>query len=94
MSIYGGISTGLLLDSTAGIGIPDMAASYGERILAARAKLGVGQRKFAKMVAAELGSVQHWEHGRREPTGPYKARLDQLLNEVERGGESPSAFSV
>jgi putative transcriptional regulator len=71
-----------------------MAASYGERILAARAKLGVGQRKFARMVSAELGSVQHWEHGRREPSGPYKARLDQLLNEVENGRNSgSSAFS-
>ena len=67
-----------------------MAASYGERILAARAKLGVGQRKFARMVAAELGSVQHWEKGRRQPSGPYKQRLDALLREVEGGGERPS----
>jgi DNA-binding transcriptional regulator YiaG len=86
----------LLIGFTPGIDVRDMAASYGERILAARAKLGVGQRKFARMVAAELASVQHWEHGRREPSGSYKARLDQLLNEVEGSGDGAGsrAFSV
>ena len=69
-------------------------ATYSERILAARLKLGVGQRKFARMVAADLGCVQHWEHGRREPSGPYKQRLDQLLSRVEGGGDPPSAFLV
>ena len=69
-----------------------MAATYGERILAARQKLGIGQRRFARMVAAGLSSVQHWEHGRREPSGLYKQRVDQLLSRVEGRGEPPSAF--
>ena len=69
-------------------------ATYSERILAARAKLGVGQRKFARLVAAELASVQHWEHGRREPSGQHKQRLDQFLNRVEGAADPPSAFSL
>ena len=71
-----------------------MAATYGERILAAREKAGLGQRKFGRLLGVGYATVQNWEHGRREPSGPYKQRLDQLLSQVVGGGEPPPAVSL
>lgn len=40
-----------------------------------RAKSGLSQAKFAKLMRVEVGTLQNWEQGRREPTGPAKALL-------------------
>jgi transcriptional regulator with XRE-family HTH domain len=57
--------------------------SYAERILAARQKLRVGQRRFARLLGVEPSTVQNWERGRREPQGLYLQRLETLLREME-----------
>jgi DNA-binding transcriptional regulator YiaG len=58
---------------------------YAARILAAREKAGLGQRRFARMLGVGCSTVQHWEHGRREPHGLYQERLEALLRRVEDG---------
>jgi DNA-binding transcriptional regulator YiaG len=63
--------------------------SYSERILAARQMMGVGQRRFARLLGVEPSAVQHWERERREPTGFYQQRLESILREME-GGQAPS----
>lgn len=45
-----------------------------------RAVTGLSQAKFAKVINVQLSTLQNWEQGRREPTGPAKA----LLKAIER----------
>jgi putative transcriptional regulator len=40
-----------------------------------RSKTGLSQHKFAKLLSVEVSTLQNWEQGRREPTGPAKALL-------------------
>ena len=40
-----------------------------------RAKLNVSQATFAEILGVSLRTVQDWEQGRREPSGPAKALL-------------------
>ena len=40
-----------------------------------RQRLGLSQSKFATLLTVELGTLQNWEQGRREPHGPAKALL-------------------
>jgi DNA-binding transcriptional regulator YiaG len=63
--------------------------SYAERILAARQKAGIGQRRFAKLLDVSPGTIQHWERSRREPQGLYQQRLEDVLRQVE-GGQARS----
>ena len=65
------------------------AETYASRILAAREKVGLGQRRFARLLGAGIGTIQHWEHQRRQPQGLYQERLEAVLREIER---QPSAF--
>jgi DNA-binding transcriptional regulator YiaG len=60
-----------------------MAENYAARILAAREKAGLGQRKFARLLGVGIGTVQHWEHGGREPQGLYQERLEAVLRQME-----------
>jgi putative transcriptional regulator len=39
------------------------------------AKGKLSQAKFATLLRVEIGTLQNWEQGRREPTGPAKALL-------------------
>jgi DNA-binding transcriptional regulator YiaG len=64
-------------------------SDYASRILAARERMGVGQRKFARLLGVEPSAVQHWERERREPTGLYAQRLEAVLRQVE-GGQARS----
>jgi len=41
----------------------------------ARAKVGVSQSAFAKLIGVSLRTLQDWEQGRREPSGAAKALL-------------------
>ncbi|MGO4502610.1 MULTISPECIES: NadS family protein [unclassified Dyella] len=43
----------------------------------------LSQAKFAKVIDVELGTLQNWEQGRRNPTGPARA----LLRAIEKDPE-------
>lgn len=53
-----------------------------------RGKLGLSQSKFAAVLGISADTLQNWEQGRREPSGPAKvllkiaAKHPQLLLEV------------
>jgi putative transcriptional regulator len=51
-----------------------------EQVKRIRALTKLSQAKFAKMLDVELGTLQNWEQGRRNPTGPARA----LLRAIER----------
>ena len=40
-----------------------------------RKAAGLSQAKFAKVIDVQVATLQNWEQGRREPTGPAKALL-------------------
>lgn len=40
-----------------------------------RAKLGLSQAAFAGLMGVSLRTVQDWEQGRRQPSGPAEALL-------------------
>ena len=40
-----------------------------------RGKLGLSQSKFAAVLGISADTLQNWEQGRREPTGPAKVLL-------------------
>ena len=46
-----------------------------------RAAIGLSQAKFAKVIDVQITTLQNWEQGRREPTGPAKALLRALRND-------------
>jgi putative transcriptional regulator len=40
-----------------------------------RAKMGVSQAAFAGLMGVSLRTIQDWEQGRRQPSGPAEALL-------------------
>lgn len=44
-------------------------------IKAIREKLGFSQSKFAALIAVNVRTLQNWEQGHRQPTGPAKVLL-------------------
>lgn len=46
-----------------------------DSIAGIRAKLGFSQTQFARAIGISLDTLQNWEQGRRQPTGPAKALL-------------------
>ncbi len=44
-----------------------------------RGKLGLSQAKFAAILGISADTLQNWEQGRREPTGPAKVLLKIAL---------------
>lgn len=44
-------------------------------IVKVRGKLGYSQSKFASLLGISRATLQNWEQGRREPTGPAKVLL-------------------
>jgi DNA-binding transcriptional regulator YiaG len=44
-----------------------------------RGKLGLSQAKFADLLGISADTLQNWEQGRREPTGPAKVLLKIVL---------------
>jgi putative transcriptional regulator len=44
-------------------------------IVKVRGKLGLSQAKFAAIMGISTDTLQNWEQGRREPTGPAKILL-------------------
>jgi putative transcriptional regulator len=47
----------------------------GSNIVSVRAALGLSQSKFASLLGISRDTLQNWEQGRREPTGPAKVLL-------------------
>jgi putative transcriptional regulator len=44
-------------------------------VVKTRGKLGLSQSKFASLLGISEDTLQNWEQGRREPTGPAKVLL-------------------
>ena len=44
-------------------------------IVTVRGKLGLSQSKFAAILGISADTLQNWEQGRRQPTGPAKVLL-------------------
>jgi putative transcriptional regulator len=44
-------------------------------VVKVRGKLGLSQSKFAAVLGISQDTLQNWEQGRREPTGPAKVLL-------------------
>jgi putative transcriptional regulator len=44
-------------------------------LVKARGKLGLSQSEFAALLGISTDTLQNWEQGRREPTGPAKVLL-------------------
>jgi putative transcriptional regulator len=44
-------------------------------IVKVRGKLGLSQSQFAAILGISADTLQNWEQGRREPTGPAKVLL-------------------
>ena len=44
-------------------------------IVKVRGKLGLSQLKFANVLGISADTLQNWEQGRRQPTGPAKVLL-------------------
>ena len=48
-----------------------------------RSRLKLSQSKFALLMQVEVSTLQNWEQGRREPTGPAKALLKAIRKDPE-----------
>ncbi len=46
-----------------------------DSVLAVRAKLGLSQAQFARALGISADTLQNWEQGRRQPTGPARVLL-------------------
>jgi putative transcriptional regulator len=44
-------------------------------VVRVRAKLGLSQNKFARLLGISENTLQNWEQGRRKPAGPAKVLL-------------------
>jgi putative transcriptional regulator len=53
------------------------------RVLGIRAAMGLTQRQFANLVGVSVDTLQNWEQGRRQPSGPSAILLRVL--EVDPG---------
>lgn len=48
-----------------------------------RAATGLSQARFARVINVQVTTLQNWEQGRRQPTGPAKALLKAIENDPE-----------
>jgi putative transcriptional regulator len=52
-------------------------------IRAIREKISLSQGEFAKLFGLSKRTLEHWEHGRRVPSGPARAFLTVIAREPE-----------
>jgi len=56
---------------------------WAPRLLAIRKTMGLSQRVFAKLVGVSVKTLQNWEQGRRQPSGPAAVLLTVLVADPE-----------
>ena len=52
-------------------------------VKAIRKKVAMSQSEFAQMFGFSKRTLEHWEHGRRVPTGPARAFLTVIAREPD-----------
>src|SRR6476646_3890076 len=52
-------------------------------VKAIREKISLSQGEFAKLFGLSKRTLEHWEHGRRVPSGPARAFLTVISREPE-----------
>jgi putative transcriptional regulator len=52
-------------------------------VKAIRQKVAMSQSEFAQMFGLSKRTLEHWEHGRRVPTGPARAFLTVIAREPD-----------
>ena len=52
-------------------------------VKAIREKISLSQSEFAKLFGLSKRTLEHWEHGRRVPSGPARALLTVIAREPE-----------
>jgi putative transcriptional regulator len=52
---------------------------WAPRVMAMRKTMGLSQRVFARMVGVSVKTLQNWEQGRRQPSGPAAVLLTVLV---------------
>jgi len=52
-------------------------------VKAIREKISLSQGEFARLFGLSKRTLEHWEHGRRVPTGPARAFLTVIAREPE-----------
>ena len=52
---------------------------WAPRVLAMRKTMGLSQRAFARLVGVSVKTLQNWEQGRRQPSGPAAVLLTVLV---------------
>jgi putative transcriptional regulator len=56
---------------------------WAPRLIATRETMGLSQRLFAKLVGVSVKTLQNWEQGRRQPSGPAAVLLTVLLTDPD-----------
>jgi putative transcriptional regulator len=54
-----------------------------EQVMRIRKLTKLSQAKFAHVIDVEVSTLQNWEQGRRNPTGPARALLRAIENDPE-----------
>jgi putative transcriptional regulator len=52
-------------------------------VKAIRQKIALSQSEFAKLFGLSKRTLEHWEHGRRVPSGPARAFLTVIAREPD-----------
>jgi putative transcriptional regulator len=52
-------------------------------VKAIRQRISLSQGEFARLFGLSKRTLEHWEHGRRVPTGPARAFLTVIAREPE-----------
>jgi putative transcriptional regulator len=52
-------------------------------VRAIRIKISLSQSEFAKLFGLSKRTLEHWEHGRRVPSGPARAFLTVIAREPD-----------
>lgn len=55
-----------------------------ETIIAARKQAGLSQSGFAALLRISKRTLQEWEQGRRNPSGLYLERLEQVITQLNQ----------
>lgn len=62
-----------------------------ETIIAARKQAGLSQSGFAALLRISKRTLQEWEQGRRNPSGLYLERLEQVITQLNQAAPTATA---